>query len=48
MIKLKYFTLTAFIFCLISLVSFGWSAEKPKVPFGVPLLPAPTKVTPSK
>jgi hypothetical protein len=49
--NLKYLTLAVIsIFCLINLISFGWSAEKPKVPsseIGVPAVPAPTKVTPS-
>jgi len=38
----------ASIFCLVSLVSFGWSAEKPKAPSVVPRLLTPTQVTPSK
>ena len=47
MINLKYFTLAIFIFCLISLISFGWSAEKPKLPSsGVRMPAAPTQITP--
>ena len=47
MINLKYFTLAVFIFCLISLISFGWSAEKPKVPSGAIGIPAaPTQAIP--
>jgi hypothetical protein len=50
MINLKYFTLAVFIFCLISLISFGWSAEKLKVPsgtVGTPAVPAPAQSTPA-
>jgi len=47
MVNLKYFTLAIFILCLISLISFGWSAEKPKAlsdKVGIPA--APTQVIP--
>jgi len=47
MINLKYFTLAVFIFCLISLISFGWSAENPRVPSSaVGITAAPKQVIP--
>lgn len=40
--NIKYFTFTlVLIFCLIRLVSFGWSIEKPKAPSSAVVIPSP-------